>query len=97
MSDRGICCMGKYLPSFLRKIYALAVQRIEYSAVSRLLDKMSDESTCKTDQIKMDSPNTTAENDSLKRPLQDESTTEDPANKRMKTELGEKVYKAIRL
>ena len=79
--------MSRHLASFLRKIYKLSVQKLEYSAVSRLLKNMAEDTTCSAEQFSEEPHN----DDGLKRCLDDDNTTEDTGKKRMKTEPGEKV------
>lgn len=83
--------MSRHLASFLSKIYKLSVQKLEYSAVSRLLKNMAEDTTCNAEQFSEEPHKTQGENDGLKRCLDDDSTTEDTGKKRMKTEPGEKV------
>ena len=88
------CCifyMSRHLASFLSKIYKLSVQKLEYSAVSRLLKNMAEDTTCNAEQFSEEPHKTQGENDGLKRCLDDDNTTEDTGKKRMKTEPGEKV------
>ena len=83
--------MSRHLASFLSKIYKLSVQKLEYSAVSRLLKNMAEDTTCNVEQFSEEPHKTQGENDGLKRCLGDDNTTEDTGKKRMKTEPGEKV------
>lgn len=83
--------MSRHLASFLSKIYKLSVQKLEYSAVSRLLKNMAEDTTCNAEQFSEEPHKTQGENDGLKRCLGDDNTTEDTGKKRMKTEPGEKV------
>lgn len=83
--------MSRHLASFLSKIYKLSVQKLEYSAVSRLLKNMAEDTTCNAEQFSEEPHKTQGENDGLKRCLDDDNTTEDTGKKRMKTEPGEKV------
>ena len=83
------CCifyMSRHLASFLSKIYKLSVQKLEYSAVSRLLKNMAEDTTCNAEQFSEEPHKTQGENDGLKRCLDDDNTTEDTGKKRMKTE-----------
>ena len=83
--------MSRHLASFLSKIYKLSVQKLEYSAVSRLLKNMAEDTTCNAEKFSEEPHKTQGENDGLKRCLDDDNTTEDTGKKRMKTEPGEKV------
>ena len=83
--------MSRHLASFLSKIYKLSVQKLEYSAVSRLLKNMAEDTTCNAEQFSEEPHKTQGENDGLKRCLDNDNTTEDTGKKRMKTEPDEKV------
>ena len=78
--------MKSFLSLFLRKLYKPHVTKLRYSAV--LLDKMADNSTCNVDEISsVNCPESSEDSASLKRPLDEEDTS----NKKLKTELGDKV------
>ncbi|PFX15933.1 tRNA pseudouridine synthase A, mitochondrial [Stylophora pistillata] len=83
--------MSRHLAFFLRRIYKLSVQKLENSAVSRLMQKMADCTTCNSERFSKEPPKTEEENGGLKRSLNDDNTTDNAGNKIMKTEPGEKV------
>lgn len=83
--------MTSFLSLFLHKIFKPHVTKLRYSAA--LLDKMADNSTCNIDEISsMNCPKTSEDSGSLKRSLSDDiKIEEDTSNKKLKTELGDKV------
>ena len=83
--------MRPFISLFLCKVYNLHVQKLRYSAVRRLLDldKMADDNTCKIDENSVSCPETSEDNGSLKRPLNDDIELENTSNKKLKTELGD--------
>ena len=83
--------MPRFVSLFLCKFYNLRVPRLRYSALRRLLDldKMADDSTCKIDENSVSCPETSEDNGSLKRSLNENIEIEDTSNKRLKTELGD--------
>ena len=83
--------MPRFISLFLCKVYNLRVPRLRYSALRRLLDlgKMADDSTCKIDENSVSCPETSKDNGSLKRSLNDDIKIEDTSNKRLKTELND--------
>ena len=83
--------MSRHLAFFLSRIYKLSVQKLENSAVSRLMQKMADCTTCNSERFSKEPPETEEENGGLKRSLNDDNATDNAGNKIMKTEPGEKV------
>ena len=83
--------MPRFISLFLCKFYNLRVPRLRYSALRRLLDldKMADDSTCQIDDNSVSFPETSEDNGSLKRSLNEDIEIEDTSNKRLKTELGD--------
>lgn len=83
--------MPRCISLFLCKVCNLHVPRLRYSTIRRLLDlnKMADDSTCKIDDNSVNCPDTSEDNGSLKRSLNDDIKIEDTSNKRLKIEIGD--------